>query len=245
MRKIFVALCGCILSGIPACTGKSLDVGEGSDRTSDGGSDAAALADGGPRACRADELCFDVSPLRPGTTPLSGRLTLVWFQFDDDGPDPPLKAGYQAPFNGTDTRVVIPLSEVVPPDEVHLWCERACDDEATCPCLDDPYPKPAIGYVVVLPETASAPLIWTVRELLGAASMAVGFSDRTFKPSPPRFSRVFPDGLEKGVRGYISVPAEGGIFDAMGYAAPGTVYQLRVCDTADRRVCDAKPPNLS
>jgi hypothetical protein len=198
---------------------------------------APSPAPSGP--CRADELCFDVTPLRPGTAPLPGRLMLLWFQLDDDGPDPGIKIGYQASFNGTDTRVVIPLSQVALPEEVHLLCERACDDEATCPCLSEP--KAGIGLVAVYPDNDAAP----GRESIGVAAMAVGYSDKEFKPSPLSFSGKFPDGIEQGVRGYKLVRPDGGGFDDLGFAPPGTVYQLPVCDTTDREVCRPRGPNLT
>src|SRR5690349_17034447 len=93
--------------------------------SSDGGADGALAdvapknEDGSPSAdgsvsgpCSADDLCFDVQAVRPGTTPMAGRLILAWSQLNDDGPDPAPKIGYEMPFSGTETRITIPIAQI-------------------------------------------------------------------------------------------------------------------------------------
>src|SRR5262245_45365351 len=79
-----------------------------------------------PAPCTADEICFDVVPIRPGPKPLAGRLVVFWVQLDDDGPDPTWKKAYEVAFSGTERRIAIPRSAILPPDDVHLLCDRAC-----------------------------------------------------------------------------------------------------------------------
>ena len=181
---------------------------------SDAGSDSAQREDTSVtpsiRECGSDTLCFDVRSVRPGTTPLAGRLVVTWVQLNDDGPDPAPKIGYEVPFAGTETRVAIPIAQIALPDEANLYCHRSCIDEATCPCLQDP--KVGIAFVGVVPVGADG----GVTPRVGLAQMVVGYSDKAFKPAPPFQPGVyqasdwlFPDGIDQGVRGYSLVPRDG------------------------------------
>jgi hypothetical protein len=197
------------------------------------------------RECTADTLCFDIRPARAGTTPLAGRLVLAWVQLNDDGPDPAPKIGYEVPFAGTETRIVIPIGQIALPDEPNLYCHRSCTDEAMCPCLADP--KVGIAFVGVVPAGADG----GVTPRVGLAQMVVGYSDKAFKPAPPFQPGVyaasdwlFPDGIDEGVRGYSLVPRDGSTRNSFGIPPSGTIFTLEVCDTTDRTVCSPKGLNL-
>jgi hypothetical protein len=213
-------------------------------------SDTSSKADTATGPCTATDLCFDVTPVRPGTTPLAGKLVLVWGQLDDDGPDPTPKVAYEVPFAGTEKQVVIPIAQIALPDEPNLLCKRACTDEAICPCLEDP--RVGIGFVMVLPASPSGDAS-AFKSRIGIAKMGVAYSDKAFKPAPPRadggakypYDLLFPDGIEQGTRGYFLVRPEAGSFDRLGAAPAGATFPLEVCDTADTGVCVAKGPNLS
>jgi hypothetical protein len=212
--------------------------------------DASGKPDTAAGPCTAADLCFDVTPVRPGTTPLAGKLVVLWGQLDDDGPDPVPKVAYEVPFAGTETRVVIPIAQIALPDEPNLLCKRACTDEAICPCLEDP--RVGIGFVVVVPA-ASAGDASLFKSRIGVAKMGIAYSDKPFKPAPPRadggakysYDLLFPDGIEQGTRGYVLVRADGSSFDRLGSAPPGASFELQVCDTTDTTVCSPKGPNLS
>lgn len=199
--------------------------------------------------CPADHLCFDVTPVRPGTAPLAGRLVVVWAQLNDDGADPQPLVAYDAAFAGTETRVSIPLASITAPDEVNLLCKRDCDDESICGCTEEP--KVGTGYVIVVADdNGNGKADIAVKRddsepFIGAAMMAVGYSAKAFVPAPFPFDRIFPDGIEAGARGYSLVRPEGGPFDRMGNAAAGTVFSLGVCDSLDQDVCTPKFPNLT
>jgi hypothetical protein len=199
-----------------------------------------------PGSCSADTLCFDVKSVRSGTTPLSGRLVVVWIQLNDDGPDPAPQTAYEAPFNGTETRVAIPIAQIGLPTEPVLYCHRGCNDEAMCPCLREP--KVGLAIVGVLPRSADG---GSISARVGLAQMLVGYSDKAFKPAPAFEAGVyapsdllFPDGIEQGVFGYGFVQADGSTRNRLGIHPPGTVFTLEVCDTVDRLACSPKPLNL-
>ncbi|MDB4998190.1 MAG: uncharacterized protein JWM74_5622 [Myxococcaceae bacterium] len=234
--------------------------------TADAGSDAVATGDAAPPSdapasdtsskadtqtgpCTAADLCFDVVPVRPGTAPLPGKVIVVWAQLDDDGPDPLPKIAYEAPFAGTETSVVIPIAQIALPDEPNLLCKRACTDEAICPCLEDP--RVGLGFVLVMPASSAGDAS-AFKTRTGIAQMAIAYSDKAFKPAPPRadggakypYDLLFPDGIEQGVRGYVLVRADGS-FDRLGASPPGASYPLQVCDTTDTTLCVPKGPNLT
>ena len=212
-------------------------------------SDTSSKADTATGPCTAADLCFDVTPVRPGTTPLPGKIIVAWAQLDDDGPDPTPKVAYEAAFAGTETRVVIPIAQIALPDEPNLLCKRACTDEAICPCLEDP--RVGLGFVLVVPASPAGDAS-AFKSRIGIAKMAIAYSDKAFKPAPPKadggakypYDLLFPDGIEQGVRGYVLVRSDGS-FDRLGASPLGASYPLEVCDTTDANMCSPKGPNLT
>ena len=244
-------------TAVPA-DGGGPDGGGGGDSSvgpSDGGSttsdakpdtqptDAGSLSS----TCGTGDLCFDVSPVNAGTQPLAGRVVVIWYQLNDDGPDPIIDKAFEAAFNGTETRIAIPLAQITPPTENNLLCKRACDDESICPCTEEP--KAGTGYVLVLQDANGNGTIdvgsskSNTEPIIGVARMMMGYSEKAFVPAPFPFDRIFPDGLEQGVRPYEIVRPEAGSFDRFGKSSAGAIWDLKVCDTLDESACDLPFPN--
>ncbi len=227
------------------------DAGTSSDASpSDAKSDAKSpTLDGAlSTACTSSDLCFDVSPVTGGATPLAGRVVVLWYQLNDDGPDPVPEKGFEAPFAGTETTFGIPLAQITPPTEPNLLCARDCDDEAVCACKSEP--KVGTGLVVVMLDqnqngTIDIDSTAKTEPIIGVARMMVAYSDKAFSsPAPFPYDRIFPDGIEKGVRPYDLVRPEAGSFDRFGKAT-GNVWPLKVCDTLDAATCNLPFPNAT
>lgn len=248
-------------AALAACSSSDIAIGSRADAGPDDASpsspnDAAAPSpDAGaapsPTAfLQGANLELDVVPVNPGTKPLPGLLVVVWSQLDDDGPDPLPLVAYSVPFTGNETHVTIPLSAVAAPTEPLLLCQRACTDEAVCPCQSDP--KVGFGYIVVVHDangngvadlTASKA---TSEKALGIARSILAWSAQAYShPAPGLFDSLFPDGVRAGAHLYDLVRPDGGSFDRLGFPPPGATFQLPVCDSLDVTVCKPKAPNLT
>ena len=164
----------------------------------------------GGGTCTQDKLCLEVVPVQGQAA--SGEIAVLWFQLDDDGPDPAPLIAYQAPFDGSATQVEIPLSLVAIPNQEHFLCNRACDDESSCPCLDAA--QAGIAYVIVASAQALADPVFDYGEVYGIARMAMGYSAVDQVPPPPFLVGEFPEGLLQGVRPYRLI--DDGMFDDLG-----------------------------
>src|SRR5688572_9881999 len=85
---------------------------------------------GAPGGCDAKNLCLDVTSIRQGTTPLAGRLALIWMP----PPGGTLEIAHDVAFAGTETRVTIPLASATVPSDAAVSCTRECQEPATCKC---------------------------------------------------------------------------------------------------------------
>src|SRR5687768_14895435 len=66
--------------------------------TSQGGGGEGGMGGGGGGGnCTPDKLCLEVVPIQGQAA--SGEIAVLWFQLDDDGPDPAPLVAYQAPFD--------------------------------------------------------------------------------------------------------------------------------------------------
>jgi hypothetical protein len=191
---------------------------------------------GGGGTCTPDKLCLDVIPIQNQAA--SGELAVLWFQLDDDGPDPAPLVAYQAPFDGSATAVEIPLAEVALPNAENLLCNRACDDESMCPCLDAA--QAGVAYVIVVSAEALASPVFDFDEVYGVARMGMGYSAVDQVPAPPFLAGKFPDGLLQGVRPYRLV--DDGGFDDLGLIQGNEEFELHVCPTVAG--CNLPAPNF-
>ncbi len=115
------------------------------------------------------------------------------------------------------------------PDEL-LLCERACDDEAICPCAD-PDQAGGIGIIMVVSDAFAAdPTLDDAGNVFGVATDgAVGYGPTEQVPPHPDLVGKFPDGIHEGVRPYVLVP-DGGFVD-LGFTDGTEGFELDVCPT--------------
>lgn len=205
--------------------------------TSGMGGDGGMGGHGGGGTCTPDKACFEVVPVQGQTA--SGEIAVLWFQLYDNGPDPAPLIAYQAPFDGSATEVEILLSKVAIPNPENLLCDRACDDESMCPCLDDA--QAGLAVVIVASSQALAAPVFDYDDLYGIARMGMGYSAVDQVPPPAYLTFKFPDGLLQGVRPYRLI--DDGMFDNLGLTQGNEVFELFVCPTA--AACDLPNPNFT
>jgi hypothetical protein len=218
--------------------------GSGTGGMGTGGSGTGGTGTGGAAACAGGHLCFDVKLL--AGAPIAGRLGVVWFQLNDDGPDPLPVVAYDKPFDPAATTIDIPLADIAIPNEENLLCPRACNDESTCPCTGDP--KLGVGAVAVVADLDEDGKLDVDDVLMGGVYgggyMIVGYSPKAENPVPAPYDGLFPEGVGEGVLPYRIIPKGNGTFDAVGKTKPGDVFDLNVCD-APGTMCEIPGPNLS
>ncbi|MBL8740023.1 MAG: hypothetical protein JNK04_02980 [Myxococcales bacterium] len=207
------------------------------------GGENAGGAGGGPPAipCTPDKICLDISP-KNGVSAASGRLVVLWFQLNDNGPDPIPLIGYDAPLDGSQSTAEIPLADIaIPPDEL-LLCERACDEELECPCAD-PDVAGGIGLILVVSEEFAAdPTLPFSGNVFGVApGVATGYGPTEQVPPHPDLIGKFPDGIHEGVWPYLL--QSDGTFDDLYFSTGTEVFDLEVCPT--EASCGLPFPNLS
>lgn len=224
-----------------ACSGEpTTSGGSTGDQTS------SSSSGGGTGACPADTVCLDVKVLQG--SPSKARVAIVWFQLDDDGPDPDFLMGYDAPFDPVVERIEIPIASIALPNAENLLCPRACDDESMCPCTGDP--QLGIGLVFVVPDAnGDGKLDATELEpqsgLLGIGNLAFGYSAQAVSPLPTPYDTIFPEGVDAGVRPYHLMKDSQMVFDRMHKSKDGDVFDLNICgDNADP-ACMLPFPNLT
>jgi hypothetical protein len=230
-------------SGGSAGDGAGASGGQGASGAQGGaGGSGAQGGGGGGGPCPTGSICLDVianmgGPIEPA------RVAVVWYQLDDDGPDPTPLVAYDVAFLGNESRVDIPIADIGLPDEPNLLCARACDDEATCPCLSEP--KVGIGAVLVAKDINQDGALDAAEalEFHGIGFMAVGYSETEFLPAPLPFDAIFPEGIDAGVRPYRIIDTADS-FDDLGRTVGGEVFELDVCN-APSEACDPNGPNLT
>jgi hypothetical protein len=208
-----------------------------------GGMGGSGGAGGGSaEPCPAYMMCLALNPTEGG--PIEpGRVVVVWYQFSDDGPDPLPLIAYDEAFDPKLGEVQIPLADIALPKEEHMLCQRACDDEAMCPCLDEV--RVGIGYVFAVRDTDMSGDISFDEigmDLYGVGYMAMGYSEQERIPAPAPLDMLFPEGLDKGVRPYRII--EAGTFDKLGRTKAGDTQGMNVCN-APSATCAPQFPNLT
>jgi hypothetical protein len=227
------------------------DGGDGGAPDAADGADAADNADAadlGP--CPADTLCLRPTSVTPGGEIPAGRVGVVWFQLNDDGIDPEIEIGFDAPLDPSAARIDIPVGDITGPGEENLVCERACPDETMCPCLG----KIQIGFAFVIavvdvngngaidvPDDVG---ISNDVGIYGVGFMAVGFSETAYDPAPSPFEALFPDGIQGGIAPY-EVIENAGSFDTLGVPDEPQIYEFTVCVPGDATCDDLRLPNLT
>jgi len=171
--------------------------GSGGRSTGGGGTGGAGGGEGGGSAgvCPPDTLCFAVKPMTPGGQLSPGRLAVAWTQFDDDAPGQVPVIAYDGTFDPAAERVDVPLALITaPPEEVRL-CERSCDADPQCPCVNDL--QVGVGLVVVAPDgDASGALeVEELSQNYGVGFVVIGYSEQEHIPTPAALSAMFPEGV--------------------------------------------------
>jgi hypothetical protein len=217
--------------------------GAGGQPAGGAGGDNAGGEGGGPPAilCTPDKICLDVVPA-DGVSAASGHLVVLWFQLNDNGPDPVPLIGYDAPFDGSLATAEIPLADITIPPDVLLLCERACDDETQCPCAD-PEQAGGIGLILVVSDAFAAdPSLDVSGNLFGVAGgVAAGYGPTEQVPPHPDLIGTFPDGIHEGVWPYLL--QSDGTFDDLYFSTGNEVHALDVCPT--EASCGLAFPNLT
>jgi len=190
---------------------------------------------------------LDVNVLQGSAGP--GRVFALWFQLDDDGPDPMPVIGYDAPFDAKATRVEIPNSSITIPNEENLLCPRACNDESMCPCTGEP--KLGIGLVGVAND-ANGDGKLDMTEVMGlsggpggVAYVAIGYTATPYAMLPAPYDTIFPEGMDAGVRPYRLKKDAQMVFDRMHKAPDGEVFDLNLCGDLADPMCMMPFPNLT
>lgn len=223
-------------------------------------SDASPIADAGVRtdggappadvpaagACPAGSICFVPRAPVMGLSITSGRLGVVWAQLNDDGPDPDPQVAFDVPFDGSSAMVAVPTAAIAAPGDAVLYCARACNDEATCPCTGGP--RLGFAYAVVAQDAnANGRLDFSMRA--GAASdpvVAVGFlliaqSPEALAVAPAPLNMLFTRGIARGVAPYPLLP--GGDHHVLGAPDASRVYELNFCPP-ENMACRSYLPDL-
>lgn len=205
--------------------------------TVDAASDASVV-DASDLSCPAGMFC--VRNPSPGTGVANELLMVYWFQLSDDGPDPTPEIGYSAPFDRSLARTDIPLASVSAPSNLLYVCERACDDESTCPCLSTPHF--AMSYVIVVrDENANGTFEEDTDQVSGAAWAYLVYGDADYIPVTGP-AAAYIDSVPMGVHAYI--PTRDGAFDEPRLAPLGTVFDVNLCPS-DQPSCEGEVPNAT
>jgi hypothetical protein len=184
-----------------------------------------------PGECGLTKLCLDLGPdLDPITKDY--RLTVLWAQLNDDGPDPVPEVAYDAVILATTKRIEIPLTAVkAPTDEKNLLCDRATTDEAVSPCLSDP--KVGYGILIAYEDTnGDGKYVRNDDKQIGSANAIFGFSAKFYAPNampstPYQWNGLWPTGIGEGVKIYQVGRPDGGGFDRPLQSAAGTTNLLQ------------------
>jgi hypothetical protein len=205
-------LLGTILmaSALLACSG-----GENQEQTSGTGTSNGV--------CDAGEICFDVVKVPPGMTIEAGRLWIVWVPLGSGGN--PLLA-YDVAFDPAVTKLEIPIADIALPTPELLYCERACDDEAMCPCISEF----GFGTLVVGADTDGDGRLDSRYTRNGGGAILV-YSQKEYMPAPEFLAGI--EGIAKGVRAYVR---EDGDDSRLRPSAPGTWLPLNICPS-DQAAC--------
>jgi hypothetical protein len=124
-----------------------------------------------------------------------------------------------------------------------MLCERSCDDEMMCPCLNEN--QVGIGFVFAVRDTDQSGDInfdEIGTDMYGIGFMAMGYSEQERVPAPAPLNAVFPEGIDKGIRPYRIIDTSS--FDDLGRTKPGDVLDLNVCN-APNPACAPPFPNLT
>jgi hypothetical protein len=175
----------------------------------------------GGSTCAVDLLCLAPTPVAGGRT-VAGHLAVVWFQMNDDRKVEPTIA-YQADLAAGAARIDIPLAALAPPRDDLLLRVTTPD---LCTGASASLGVGTAAVVVTAAPVTAAEL--TNAELTGVGWLLLGFSPESHTPAPCPYDRLFPQGIQAGVKPYSVIHPPTG-FDQAGIPAPGTVLELRMC----------------
>lgn len=230
-------------SGTTTQSGSSSGGAGGSGGSGGDGMGGAGGGGGGSAGtCPAETICLALKPTEGGPVE-AGRVVVVWYQINDDGPDPLPLIAYDQPFDPNVDIVEIPIAGIGLPNPEHMLCNRMCDDEAMCPCLDNT--QVGTGFVFAVRDTDMSGDInfdEIGMDMYGIGYMGMGYSTEERVPAPAPLNTLFPEGIDKGVRPYRII--EAGTFDDLGRTMPGDVFDLNICN-APSATCAPPFPNLT
>lgn len=247
-----LAACGEVENIAEDANTGSIDAPIGSIDAPVGGIDAS-VTDAPPSAITIN---LRAVPSLPGIPMGSGRLVVMWFQLNDDGPDPELEKAYDVPFDPSVTSYQLPMSAITPPSDRNLLCPRSCTDESMCPCAGQP--QVGTAYVILLTDPNGDGVISVPEEfgyngatgpnpsvLFGVTRIVIGYGIMEYPNAVP-YDNLFPEGISDGIAPYLATPPAAGGFDQLYEADPTETYDLVACDPEGATTCDNLPfPNLT
>ena len=188
-------------------------------------------------ACPDESICFDLKPPEGGAV-RAGHVAVMWSQLNEVDPDPEPQIAFDIAIDSSTRRIEIPVAKIqAMSDDKLLLCERACTDEARCPCRGDV----AVGTAtVVAADDENKDGRLDVREATtrtyGRGATVIVRSEKEYRPAPPPFDRVFADAILAGTHAYryvgkgadvrIGSPEEDEIFALNLCAEPGSACVL-------------------
>ena len=242
---------GLVVATIASACGSAHRVGDvpavdGGPTTTD--RDGAMIGgDGATGECDPGLLCLEVNRLGTGAV-RQGVIAIVWFQLDDDGPDPePVLAFEVATSRDTGwARTDILLSAVAPPPEPVRWCPRDCEDESICPCTGNP--QVTIGAVVVFEDpdldgSLSPAEIAGGTSVIGVGWVVVANANDRYVPAPAPFNQIFVEGVLAGTAAYRVTDADSTGRNDLAIPPVADTFVLHMC-TDDMTVCELPSVDL-
>ena len=234
MKKLFAAFTLTTL-----LTGCAMDIESTGDHY--------AVQDPLPAACPADSVCLEVQALEEGALAKPGHLAVVWYQLEPGDPDPKPEIAWSQEVkdfaNAEGGRLVIPFETITKPANAELLlCERDSDDEAKSPCRGDI----AIGTATVvvaddIDGNGRLEAFEVEKATRGRGQLVIASSEEEHTVTPPAYTPVFIDGLERGTAAYRFV--ERGRSTRLARAERGESFALQLCSEPAGK-CQPKFPDL-
>lgn len=192
-------------------------------------------------------LDLDVNQLEQGSIPDNARLAVVWFQLDDDGPDPAPVIAYDAAFDASASTVTIPTADIANPTEPVLLCQRSCDDETQCECQEDSPIQAGLALTFVVNDADQSGSIEPAElsddsAVFGVANTVLAWSPETVADADN--TDIFQSDLLEGLNPYDVVADPDSSFDRLEASDFDTTFELSICPEASD-TCEVPFPNLS
>jgi len=238
---VLVVACGGSASNAPA------------DAARDGSPPDVTPVDAAGARCATHRIIhFDVHPVVAGAAIPDGRLTVWFYQFNDDlMPRPQPFVAYDRPFAGTSTGVDIALDDITLPPRIEDYqlCPRTCKDLSDPACGCQGGPKLALAFVAAYVDRDGSGAIESseidLNNEIGEGYVQLGAADRAYAP-PTVLDFVVPKGIVDCLAPYsILPPPPGESFNDLGIPDQTATFPLDVCVPGDASCDQVRRPNLT